>query len=103
MIYSGPGFLAVVRCGSWSPPPPLSRQQAVSLSLSSCRSLVEFTDRQERGREGGGLGAKSYDSADQLETGQSATNQPPFFKSMYYIIKNKTVCYLKSQMPFFSI
>jgi hypothetical protein len=43
MLYRGPGFLADVRFGS-SPPPPIFRQQIVSLSQSSCASPVEFTD-----------------------------------------------------------
>jgi hypothetical protein len=38
---------------------PPSPQQFVSLSQSSCESPDELTD--ERGGEGGGRGAKSYD------------------------------------------
>ncbi len=48
MIYRGPGCLAAL----WFLllPPPLSRHQVVSLSQSSCVSLVKLTDR--RGEEG---------------------------------------------------
>jgi len=46
-IYRGPGFLAVV----WFNPLPLSRQQVVSLSQSSCVSPVELT--KGRGRAWG--------------------------------------------------
>ncbi len=42
------------------PPPPLSLQQIVSLSQSSCVSPVQLTDGR-RGGEGGRLGAESYD------------------------------------------
>ncbi len=40
----GPGFLAVVRFGSSPTASPLSCQQVVSLSQSSCTSMVELTD-----------------------------------------------------------
>jgi hypothetical protein len=59
MIYRGTGFLAVLLFGSsrtlFSP----SRQQAVSLSQSSCVSPVELTDGRKAGKGVGG--AKSYD------------------------------------------
>ncbi len=55
--YRRPGFLAVV----WFDP-PLSRQQVVSLSQSSCVSPVELTD----GGGGVGVAAKSYDVAGPL-------------------------------------
>ncbi len=42
MIFRGPGFLAVVRFGSSTALSPLSRQQVVSLSQSSCASPVEL-------------------------------------------------------------
>ncbi len=37
-----------------APPSPFSRVQVVSLSQSSCLSLVELTDGREEGRVGGG-------------------------------------------------
>jgi hypothetical protein len=46
LSYRGTGFLAVVWFSSFLlPPPPLSRQQVVSLSQSSCVSPVELTHR----------------------------------------------------------
>jgi hypothetical protein len=42
MIYRGTGFLAVFLAHPI--PPPLSHQQGVSLSQSSCVSPVELTD-----------------------------------------------------------
>ncbi len=60
MIYRGPGFLDVVWFGSSPTLSPLSRQQVVSLSLSSCVSPVNLTDWREIGGFGGG-GAKSYE------------------------------------------
>ncbi len=47
MIDRGPGSLAVVYFGSL--PSPLSRQQVVSVSQSSCVSPVEQNDRRGRG------------------------------------------------------
>ncbi len=52
MIYKGLGYLAVVWVGSSPTPSPLSRQQAVYLSQSSCVSPVALTDR--IGGKGGG-------------------------------------------------
>ncbi len=52
MINRGPGFLAVVWFDSSPTPSPLSRQQVVSLSQSSCVSPIELTD----GRGGRGWG-----------------------------------------------
>jgi hypothetical protein len=49
-IYKGPSSLVVVWSGSSPTPSPLSRQQVVSLSQSSCESPVQLTD----GRRGGG-------------------------------------------------
>ncbi len=44
MIYRGPGFLTVVFSSSPTPIlPPLSRQQVVSLSQSSCVPPIELT------------------------------------------------------------
>ncbi len=62
MIYRGPSFHAVLWF-SISPPPaphpfPPSTLHVVSLSQSSCVSPVELND--ERGREGGGRGTKTY-------------------------------------------
>jgi hypothetical protein len=54
MIYRGPDLLAVVNDLTSSPPPPpspLSRQQVVSISQTSCLSPVELAD---------GGGAKAY-------------------------------------------
>jgi hypothetical protein len=50
MIYRGAGFLAVRRFGYSPTPSPLSRQQLVFLSQSSCVLPVELTE----GRRGGG-------------------------------------------------
>ncbi len=62
MIYSGQGFLAVVRFGSSPIPSPLSRKQAVFLSQSTCVSPVELTDGRGGGGAGGsGRGDKSND------------------------------------------
>jgi hypothetical protein len=44
MIYRGPGFLAVVGFCSFLTPSPLSLQKVISLSKSSCVSLVKLTD-----------------------------------------------------------
>jgi hypothetical protein len=55
MIYRGSGFLALGRFGSFLLPPPLSRQQVVSLSQSACVS-----PRQSGLMTGEGGGAKSY-------------------------------------------
>jgi hypothetical protein len=52
-------FLQSYDSSSLPSPSPLSRQQIVSLSQSSCVSPVEFTDR--GGGELSGRGAKSYD------------------------------------------
>jgi hypothetical protein len=49
MIYRGQGFHAFLWFGSSPPPTPLSCQQIVSLSLSSCVSPVELTGRWGRG------------------------------------------------------
>ncbi len=43
MIYRGPGFLDAIRL-LLRPSPPVSRQQVVSLSQSSCVLPVELTD-----------------------------------------------------------
>jgi hypothetical protein len=55
MIFRGPGFLAVVLFSSY----PLSGQQVVSLSQSTCVSPVQLTNG-IRGEEGGKR-AESYD------------------------------------------
>jgi hypothetical protein len=57
MVYRGPGFLSRRMIWLLPHPSPLSRQQVVSLSQSSCVSPIQLTD----GREGG-EGAKSYDT-----------------------------------------
>jgi hypothetical protein len=61
MIYRLQGFFDVVN----SPTPfskfPISRQQDVSLSQSSCVSPVELTVRRGGGGRGDGGGAKAYD------------------------------------------
>jgi hypothetical protein len=57
MIYRGLGFLAVVLFVF--PPTPLSRQQVVALSQSSCLSPVQHTTGEGGG--GGGREAKSYE------------------------------------------
>ncbi len=57
MIYRRPGFLAIVWFGSSPIPFPLSRQQVVSLSHTSCASSVH----RAFWREGGGGVVKSYD------------------------------------------
>ncbi len=54
--YRGPGFLAVVLFGSFPAPSPLSSQQVVSLSRSSCVSKFELTEG--KGEGGGGTARK---------------------------------------------
>jgi hypothetical protein len=54
MIYRRPGFFRSYDSAPSPPPPsPLSCQQLVSLSQSSCVSLIELTDGKV-GRGGGG-------------------------------------------------
>jgi hypothetical protein len=52
MIHRSPGFLRSYDSAPRLPPCPISRQQDVSLSQSSCGSLVELSD--ERGNKGVG-------------------------------------------------
>jgi hypothetical protein len=75
----GPGFLAVLGFGS-SPPPPLSRQQFVSLPKSSCVWPVEITD---------GIGRAEYGE----EPNHTTTRSLVRFKIIQYSLKNtKQTC-----------
>jgi hypothetical protein len=55
MIYGGPAFLGSYDSAPRTPPPPLSRQQIVSISQSYCVSPILLTG----GRGGGGPGGRS--------------------------------------------